>query len=259
MPFDLTVAFTGMNLFVPGADRIYTLLPSTPPEMPHLAELRFASQYLAGGDGTGDPYRTVLLQDWSLDLTGLTGQGGIVALPPGLPDVGAAVGRPIPLRQLGPSPDDGVAARVTLPAPTRMLRVHGGYWDLGYQMDVEMTHSVLWTLEGVPDDALRWGLYGLRRFMAEPLPELRPVDGRIELEVLHLPDDDVPDDPPCGTPAYHFGAYYGLFGPNVEGPLPLFRAPPLEHACDVLPPPIPAFRYGSFYTCMMAMSPAGGS
>lgn len=252
MPFDLTLTFTGLTMFVPERDRIFALLPSTPPDMPHRALLRVPSQYLSSKPATG--WYEQRLEGWSLDLTGLAGQGGVVALPPGLADAGAAIGRRVSRRQLGPNPEDSVAARMTLPAATVMTRVHGGFWDLGPQMDVEMTHGVEWKLAGVDGDSLPWGLFGLRTFRAERLPELHPVDGEIRVEVLHLPDTDVPRDPPCGTPGHHFALYYGLFGPKVDGPVPLFRAPPLAHPCDVLGAVVPGVRVGSFYTCMMAMS-----
>lgn len=256
MPFDLTITFTGLTLFAPGTDQVHALLPATPGDMPHQAILQFDSAYL-GGEG-GSSYQQVL-DGWSLDLTGLAGSSGLVSLPPGLGDVGAAVGRRLSRRQLGPNPDGSVAARLTLPAPTVMTRAHGGFWDLGPQMDVEMTHHVEWTLRDVEGDSLRWGMYGLHGITVLELPELHPVDGRIVLQVQHLPDDDVPSHPPCGTPAHHFAFYYPLFGPGTRGPLPLFRAPPLEHPCMGLPAPEPGTAQGSFYTCMMAMSMVAGS
>lgn len=256
MSFDLTITFSGLTLFVPGTDRISALLPAIPPEMPHQAVLQFDGAYL--GRGGGVPYRQDLA-GWTLDLTGLAGSSGLVALPPGLADVGAAVGRRLSRRQLGPSPDDSVASRVALPAPTVMTRAHGGFWDLGPQMDVEMTHHVEWTLRDVEGDSLQWGLYGLRGITALPLPDLHPVNGKIVLQVLHLPDDDAPSDPPCGAASHHFGFYYALFGPQADGPLPLFRAPPLAHPCQALPGPVPGAVGGSFYTCMMGMSTVGGS
>lgn len=258
MPFDLTLTMTGLTLFVPDGDRIFALLPATPPDMPHRAVLRVDPRYLAGG-GTGGKWYEQDLDEWSLDLTPLAGRGGVVALPPGLGDAGAAAERRISRRQLGPNPDASVAARLTLPPATVMTRVHGGFWDLGPQMDVEMTHSVQWTLCDVQADTLQWGLFALNGFRAQPLPELRPVDGQIAVEVLHLPEDDVPKEPPCGTPAHHFGLYYSLFGKGANGPLPKFRAPPLVHPCDQLPQVVPGVAQGSFYTCMMAMSGAAGS
>jgi hypothetical protein len=265
MPFDLTITFTGLTLFVPDRDRIFALLPSTPPDMPHRAEIRIDPKYLPA-----DPSRELVgpytrsLDGWSLDLTGLMGNSGVVALPPGLADAGAAAGKPISRRLLGPDPGEIVTARVALPPATEMTRAPGGFWDLGRQMDVEMTHKVEWTLTGVQADSLNWGLLNLRDFAAEPLPELNPVDGRIVLEVHHLPDGDFPGDPPCQSRGDHFGLYYQLFGVPADGrPFPLFRAPPLEHMCADCWGTHAVVRirqedFGSFYTCMMAMSLTAG-
>jgi hypothetical protein len=262
MPFDLSITFTGLTLFVPDRDRIFALLPATPSEMRHSAEVLIDPRYLHSPPpgARGERY-SHSIEGWSLDLTGLTGNSGVVALPPGLVDVGAAAGKRISRRLLGPNPDENVAARLALPPATTIVRQHGGFWDLGPQVDVEMTHSVEWTLEGVEADSLDWGLYKLRGIGADPLPELYPVDGRIAVEVRHLPDEDVPVHPPCGTKGHHFGFYYKLFGAEVNGPLPSFRAPPLEHECEPSWGTHAKVRIrhdGSFYTCMMAMSSIAG-
>lgn len=248
MPFDLTLTISGLTLWVQGEERMFALLPSTPPSVQHQARLRFTPR--------GGP-QEVFLGGWSLDLSGLTGSGGFAALPPGVADVGALARRRLPRRQLGPNPDASLDSRLVLPPPTEMTRVNSAFWDLGPHVDVEMTYQVTWTLAGVPGDVLTWGLFGLRDFKAEPLPDLDPVNGKVEIEVLHLPEPPAPLLR-CGDPADHFGAYYGLFGRGVTGPLPLFRASPSVHRCEGLPIPVLP-PDGSFYTCMMAMAVVPGA
>lgn len=248
MAFDLTFTISGLTLWVQGEERMFALLPCTPPEIQHHARLCFT----VGGDR-----KEMDLRGWSLDLSGVTGAGGIATLPPAVADVGALARRRLPRRQLGPNPDASLEARVILPPPTKMTRVNSAFWDLGPHLDLEMTYRVTWTLAGVPGDRLTWGLLGLREFKAEPLPDLYPVNGRIEIEVLHLPHTPAPLLR-CGEPGHHFGFYYELFGPDVYGPLPLFRAPPSMHACEGLSIPLPP-PDGSFYTCMMAMAVVPGA
>jgi hypothetical protein len=252
MSFELTLTISGLTLWVQGEERMFALLPSTPPEIQHHARLRFT----VDGVRKEEP-----LDASSLDLSGVTGSGGFASLPPAVADVGALAGRRLPRRQLGPNPDPSLQARVILPQPTQMTRVNSAFWDLGPHVDIEMTYKVTWALADVPGDALRWELFGLRDFKAKPLPDLHPVNGKVEIEVLHLPD--VPDPPApllrCGEPAHHFGFYYGLFGDDVQGPLPLFRAPPSVHECKGLSTPVLPPPDGSFYTCMMGMAVAPGA
>jgi hypothetical protein len=113
------------------------------------------------------------------------------------------------------------AGRLSAPQP-------GLRWDLGPYRAHPMSNAVEWTVSGISGDGIELLAKGLHGKGGPSLRPLHPVNGTLDLVVLHLPPEEVlpfgrvGQLPEPGSLAADFAAYYGLFDNPAERPLPRF-------------------------------------
>lgn len=235
MAFDLVVTLTGMHLLVPDPrdpDRLHALLPGTGGAHAH---------HHAGliiGDAPELP-----LEGFALDLSAFRGaRPGTVGPVGEVVNLSTHISDKLDEEQLGDHPRRSVVARVTLPPWDEAQPALGGTWRVDSGPVEPFTNRVTFTIRGVAGDALAWKLTGLRGAPTGGSGTARPVEGKVQIHVFHLPDKEPIINP--GEKAPHFTPYYLLFkAPPSRQPVPVLVAPPPD-----------SVQGGSFFTCLMAQA-----
>jgi hypothetical protein len=260
MSFELFVEFVGLCLFVPDRERksLYLLMPGAGQEHgvdPHVARLCFDSAYLQpqSTERNGIP-ALVAMNRVELSLRAPEPPLAL-ALPDELVDVGAQAQRPVdPGALYRDDPERLLAARVNVGSGGCFTYEPGACWNYpAASAPRRLSNRITWRVGKMEGDRLDLSLAPLAEGPEPPaLPPLYPIDGMIELALYYTPRDELPPEPLepeaplVGTPAHHFGAFYGLFAPPVtDGPLPTF----VDLNCGM------HHAGGSPYTCMAAQSP----
>jgi hypothetical protein len=233
--FDLRITVVGLCFFVPDplTKRMHVLMPSTAGHAHggvsrHVTRLLYdAAHQQAGAEGLAGEAVSVPLDDGALDFARLPG-GLDLALPGSVVDVSPIVRDGVSRDALSNDSGGRVRARVSfaagrMSAPHRELR-----WDLGPYRAHPMANAVEWTVPGVSGDGIELPVSGLHGKAGPPLRPLHPVNGTLDLIVLHvLPEEVLPfgrprELPEPGFAAADFAAYYSLFDNPAETPLPRF-------------------------------------
>ena len=233
--FDLRITIVGLCFFVPDplTRRMHVLMPSTAGHAHggmkrHVVRLLYdAAHQQAGADGLAGEAVSVPLDDGALDFAGLAG-GLDLALPGSVVDVSPIVRDGVSRDTLADDAGGRVRARVSfaagrMSAPHRALR-----WDLGPYRAHPMSNAVEWIVPGVSGDGIEIPVSGLHAKAGPSLRPLHPVNGTLDLVVMHvLPEEVLPFGRPRALPepgfaAADFGAYYSLFDDPAETPLPRF-------------------------------------
>jgi hypothetical protein len=275
MAFNLRITFSGLCLFVPqpagrgsnrgATGRMHVLMPGMFGHEHamdrHVPILSYDAGYLVqGGPTLGVP---ALAKLSGLALAPVAGEEASLALCGHIVDLKEITRKPVDPDHLGADTKKKLVARVTLGAG-KLTRVSPGVcWEWRPGEFRPIAHRVEWEIPGIEGDRLELvgdilGGGGTPK----ALGTLFPVDGRINLEVLHdtaheLPPDPMPmhhSAPPMpGDSPKHFSAYYGVFGGPVPIVLPrywgdLSDAPAIANGCEVIPPDMG----GRPYNCLVA-------
>jgi hypothetical protein len=260
MSFTLRLHFSGLCLFVPEpvgggpSGRMHVLMPSMvgdqhDPADRHVPVIAYDAGYLA-------PDGQLLGVSALARLTGHTfvpvaGAEAELRLCSQIVDLRAVTGRSVDPDHLADDTQYKLASRVTLGAG-RITRVSPGLcWEWGPGELRPIAYRVEWVIPDVEGDRFTLvsepiGGGGVPRHMGT----LFPVNGALNLEVLHETPQDLPPDPlpvefqsppmPGESPR-HFAAYYSLFGGPVPIRMPrywgsLADCPPLPGGCETIPP-----------------------
>jgi hypothetical protein len=275
--FDLRITMVGLCFFVPDplTKRMHVLMPSTAGHAHggmkrHVVRLLYdAAHQQAGADGLAGEAVSMPLDDGALDFAGLSG-GLDLALPGSVVDVSPIVRDGVSRDTLSGDAAGRVRSRLSfaagrMSAPHRALR-----WDLGPYRAHPMANVVEWTVPGVSGDGIELPVSGMHGKAGPSLRPLHPVNGTLDLFVLHvLPEEVLPFGRPRALPepgfaAVDFGAYYGLFDDPAETPLPRFSgdgegARAVQVAYGGASPTERMAFGGSPYTCMTGGGkPKGG-
>lgn len=261
MAYTLRITFSGLCLFVPEAagtgptGRMHVLLPGMSghhhhsPEDRHVAALSYDAGYLVqGGPLLGVPTMGPLA---GYTLAFGSGDTASTALCSQIVDLRPITGRGVDPDLLGADSENRLVARVTLGegAITRVAPGMCWEWEGGEFRPIAC--RVEWEIPDVQGDSLTITAQPLGGGgAARQMGTLHPVDGRINLDVLHETPQDLPPDPlPLehqqmlnrGDPPRHFSAFYALFGEPVPMRMPRFwgpleDCPPVTGGCPEIPP-----------------------
>ncbi|HET7461226.1 MAG TPA: hypothetical protein VFJ82_08250 [Longimicrobium sp.] len=252
MPFDLTLTFTGMILYVPELTQLQLLMPKTPEILPPPVILPEGQSCGSNGDcmeahSARITFDTSYMRQGAQTLDGVTAHVSLRGKKLDVPAVGSAYVRGVPqeiTRLSSPTRADVLdgTANSELAARVRVRTGRATYADPGecweYQGTVRrMSHQVEWTISGIDQDHIELPLIDLGGLAPDTsLPWLYPVNGRIELWIWHAPPAELPPDalvpelPPSGSQGHHFSHLRSLldsrtleaplFRPNACGPLP---------------------------------------
>ena len=233
--FDLRITMVGLCFFVPDplTKRMHVLMPNTGGHAHkgmgrHVTRLLYdVAHQIEGADGLAGEAVSVPLDDGALDFAGLSG-GLDLALPGSVVDVSPIVRDGVSRDTLSGDAAGRVRARLSFAAGRMSAPHHGLRWDLGPYRAHPMSNAVEWIVPGVFGDGIELPVNGLHGKAGPSLRPLHPVNGTLDLIVLHLPPEEVlpfgriHQLPEPGFAAADFGAYYGLFDNPAETPLPRF-------------------------------------
>jgi hypothetical protein len=272
MAFTLRITFSGLCLFVPepstpggGTGRMRVLMPGMlghhhcGPDR-HVPVLSYDAGYLVqGGPLLGVP---TIAKFTGHEITPVAGASASTHLCGQIVDLKQVTGRPVDPDHLGADTKHKLAGRVNLGGGGITRVAPGVCWEWRPGEFRPIAHRVEWEIPDMPGDSLT--------LSAEPiggggvpkvLGTLYPSNGRLNLDVLHEPVQDLIDPvpehhqtPPMpGQTPPHFTAFYALFGGPVPVVLPRYwgpleDAPAVADPCAILPPDM-----GSLpYTCVVA-------
>jgi hypothetical protein len=254
MSFDLRIRFTGLMMWVPeDKSAMHVLMPSMThvhdenhKDMPeHFARLVYDVAYTQPGQTQlARDYQMVDLTRSVLDFNGIMSLDGFdIHLPGELPDVAAVATRVDPILVTG-SPDERLAARVTLRSGVMTD------YELGAPYHYESTAKAQ-RITPATEWTIRW--VGLRE-TGEPvsslpplvvrgpngeqvLPELHPIGQTIHVEVFYVTSEFLPPhyderfNPKDEGADSHFAGYYGLCIPSTASN----ASPRLPQAATAVP------------------------
>ena len=233
--FDLRITMVGLCFFVPDSrtGRMHVLMPSTAGHghdgVPrHVIRLLYdaAHQQEGASELAGDTV-SVSLEDGALDFAGLSG-GLDLALPESVVDLSPIVRDGVSRDTLSDDAEGRVRSRLSFAAGRLSASQRGLRWDLGPYRSHPMSNTVEWTVPGVSGDGIELSAKGLHGQAEPSIRPLHPVNGTLNLTVLHVPPEEtlpfgrVDELPELGYRAADFGAYYGLFENPAETPLPRY-------------------------------------
>lgn len=275
MAFTLRITFSGLCLFVPEPvgggprGRMHVLMPAmfghhNDPADRHVPVIAYDSGYLV----QGGPLLGVSA------LARLTGQAFVpvagdeaeLRLCSQIVDLRAVTGRSVDPDLLADDTSEKLVSRVTLGAG-RMTRVSPGVcWEWGPGEIRPIAHRAEWVIPDVPGDGLALVSEPLGGGGSRYMGKLYPVNGAMNLEVLHetlqaLPLDPLPAEqqrpPMLGESPKHFAAYYSLFGGPVPTRMPRYRGtlsdcPEFPGGCAAIPPDMGGM---PFYGLMAGVRP----
>jgi hypothetical protein len=260
MAFTLRITFSGLCLFVPeptsgpATGRMHVLLPGMGGHAHHGADrhvpvLSYDAGYLVpGGPSLGVP--ALALLEGGV-MTVVDGDGASLAVCNQVVDLGEVTGRGVDPDHLGPDNRKKLVSRVTLGAGAMTRVAPGACWEWRPGEFRPIAHRAEWEIPNMPGDSVTFTTIPLSGGgAARDLGTLYARDGRINVDLYHEPQEELPPSPAPldhgkmpmpGDPAAHFTAYYGLFGAPVPVVLPrywgpLSEAPQLPGGCPVLPP-----------------------
>ena len=231
--FDLRITMVGSCFFVPdpATRRMHVLMPNTHGHahggVPrHVVRLLYdAAHQEAGADGLAGESVSVALEDGALDFSGLSG-GLELGLPDSVVDLSPIVRDGVSRDTLSNDAAGRVRSRLSFAAGRMSAPQRGLRWDLGPYRAQRMSNVVEWTVPGVSGDGIELLATGLHGKGGPSLRPLHPVNGTLDLVVLHLRPEDVlpfrpaPRLPEPGSLATDFAAYYGLYENPSETPVP---------------------------------------
>ncbi|MBV9110534.1 MAG: hypothetical protein JO306_14080, partial [Gemmatimonadetes bacterium] len=128
----------------------------------------------------------------------------------------------------------------------------GACWSWKGQVQ-RLSHVIEWTVTGVPGDSLSLPLALLNGAYGGTVPELYPIDGKVEMQVWHAPhaelppDSVVPPEPSRGVAAMHFSGFDALLQAPIDG-VPAYE----PAACPAIENPgkYDSDRGAATYTCV---------
>jgi hypothetical protein len=249
MSFTLRIRFTGMCLFIrDGSSWVHVLLPSTagtfpvPPQAmgtghehdeqgqsgsgcgtctedgmtiePHAVRITLDTAHMHPGRVSKDNVLAHLsLKDRVLEVA-RDGRALNATLPADLVSLGGNLREEV----FGTDAGDLLSARISFASGECSGVAPGRCWSWRGTVR-RMTHVVEWTIADVPGDELRLPLKQFSGAFGGSLGPFFPVNGAIELTVMHAPYTDMPPDPlplpeldPANPPvAHHFAAMLRLF------------------------------------------------
>ena len=257
MAFELSIEIVGLCMFVQDTEArtTYVLMPGSGPEHgvdPHVARLCFDAAYGAPAAAGLKGYTTLVPVE-GVELSFPPGSPWQPGLPVELVNVSPVARKPLLPGLLGGTDAPAVlTSRAVLSSGKSDRFSPGACWHYPQApARMQMANHVWWELGTIEGDSLEIVLTPLVGGELPPAPiELHPIDGRIEVQLYYTPRDELPPqplevpEPPPGTPAHHFAAFYELFEPPVDNqPLPTYIA----LTCGFM-------LGGSPYTCMGAQA-----
>jgi hypothetical protein len=265
MAFQVTVIFRGLFLWVPDGKNglMHVLAPRTRghhgghKDHEHYACLAIPSRYLTGSRTGGTLQILIPIEGYTLRLHATGGGSGTATLPNNVLDLSALAGvGGVPRSHLDDPVGRDLAARITLASGAPGAIPAGATWNMGGLGNKEMAWHIEWELGQVAAEHLEIVLNEPGKDVT--LPPLHPVDGRIELQVLHVVAEELPPAPPAQVPgpgfcAHHFGELYKLFTGPGKGPIPCIPPKPAAPAQQSGHAPEHAEAKGALgtgYTCM---------
>ena len=275
MAVPLRITFSGLCLFVPepagrgnargATGRMHVLMPGMFGHEHtmdrHVPILSYDAGYLVQGGPTLGV--SALAKLAGLTLAFEERQDASLALCGHIVDLKEITKRPVDADHLGADTKKKLVSRVTLGAG-RITRVApGACWEWRPGEFRPIANKVEWEIRDIEGDRLEMMGVPLGGGGApKSLGVLYPVNGRINLDVLHDTGEDLLPDPMAmdhsappmpGESPRHFSAYYGVFGGPVPIVLPkywgaLSEAPQIANGCEAIPPDMG----GKPYNCMVA-------
>ena len=272
MAFTLRITFSGLCLFAPETTpggttgRMHVLMPGMfghhhHGEDRHVPMLAYDAGHLLQGSPAMGSLTVAKLTGYK--LAPVEGESADVRMCSHIVDLREITNRPVDPDHLRADTRKKLVSRVTLGAG-RITRVAPGVcWEWRPGEFRPIAHRVEWEIPEMEGDRLTLVADPISGGgAAKPLGTLFPIDGRINLEIIHETPQDLPPDPlplehqPVPMPGEspkHFSAFYGLFGGPVPIVLPRYwgklgDCPTLPGGCDLIPPAMG----GSPYTCLVA-------
>jgi hypothetical protein len=222
---DVRITFSGLCLFVPrpgATNTVSVLLPKTGDAVHrHRPALLFDMGYMFPTPQLTGQYTHVTLQSRLLSFG--NGSGASLTLCDEIVNIYSVLGGANPLSALGSE----VVSIVTLSSGSMTSVASGACWSWQSAPSRRMAHRARWTLTD-PNDTYTVTVVAPGDSQSTVSTTLQPVGGFLDLQVLHLPADDFPPDPPMPpTPAPnatpdHFAAYFRLFDSPVTAQYPGF-------------------------------------
>jgi hypothetical protein len=273
--FTLRITFSGLCLFVPepvgggSRGRMHVLMPGMfghhhDPADRHVPVIAYDAGYLVqGGPLLGVP---ALARLTGQTFVPVAGDEAELRLCSQIVDLRAVTGRSVDPDLLADDKQEKLVSRVTLGAG-RMTRVAPGVcWEWGPGELRPIAHRAEWEIPDVPGDGLTLVSEPLGGGGRRHMGTLFPVNGALNLEVLHEPAQDLPPDPlPAehqrapmpGESPKHFAAYYSLFGGPVPTRMPRYRGrltdcPGFPGGCETIPPDMGGM---PFYSLIAGVGP----
>ncbi|HEX8394936.1 MAG TPA: hypothetical protein VF665_21500 [Longimicrobium sp.] len=260
MAFTLRMTFSGLCLFVPeptaapGTGRMHVLLPGMGghghhgPDR-HVPVLSYDAGYLVpGGPSLGVP-ALALLEGGVMTVA--AGDAASLAICSQVVNLGEVTGRGVDPDHLGPDNRKKLTSRITLGAGAMTRVSPGACWEWRPGEFRPIANMAEWEIPNMPGDSVTFSLQALSGGgPARELGTLHARDGRVNVQVFHEPQQELPPSPAPvdhatmpkpGDPAAHFTAYYGLFGAPVPVVLPRYwgpvsEAPQMAGGCPAIPP-----------------------
>jgi hypothetical protein len=235
----LRLTFTGMCLYAQDGNEMHVLMPKHDPaehgtngggEPPHHGAEPGTGWPTASGHYTQAhaarlTFDIAHLQPGQSEEAGYDAHVSLVDRRLVIPEVGRDFDPTFPdeVAKVGSGVKPGVlsgelpvlAARVLIRRGRPVVEDPGVCWDWGDSRR-QLTHQVVWVVEDFPDEPLQLELGGIRAGTGGTLPALYPVDGKLNLDIWHIPVGELPpivvrpEEPTRSTPAPHFHTYAEL-------------------------------------------------
>lgn len=251
MSFDLRITFMGLCLFTPDdADpakpRMHVLMPlldGADGHPQHLLRLVYDEAYEARGAVQLSRRLVCVPLERKALIVGAPQTGASLALPDELADVDTVIGSAMIPRDLvtAEDPAASLGSRITLTSGAVTEYEAGAPFRFPGRVAQPMTFQLTWTIRGIEESGLTWGLHalGTPASQAEPLKTLYPIGGVVNIFVFNVVCAELPPIQPrtFGLPerAEHFGGYFRLAAPNVAaGNLPVPELRPLAEVGSVI-------------------------
>lgn len=249
-PFDLSIEFVGMCMFVPEPNgtspTLLHVLFVAPDQVDmgdghrheaHHPRMFFDTAHLAAGSpAPNKDYDSIALNDKFLNLSTVTGTTPLKIDLPHVPNVSTITGRKLPKHMVGLNPQRPLGGRMTLASGIGEESTSRP-WLMPFmpKNDSEVAFEVKWIIDAVPAAQLECKLQGLKGRGNQPsimlYPILYPDSGKLEirLRVENVPIGEVSpvrlpgNAPRFNTPAAHFSGHYTiLHAPQEEHISPVY-------------------------------------
>lgn len=246
MPFDLSIEFVGMCLYVPTANpaRLHVLLVAPDQASPvgghrheaHHPRVFYDAKHV---DPTATGFYSMALNDKLLDLTRFVGTTPLNTTLLDVPNLTTITGIHVPPALVGPIPTALIGGRVMVGSGSGTEHTNGPWNMQGFPpLPRQITFAVTWAMPDINAATLDWELVGLnghgdqRLLPLTPLPDpANPGRQQVKLRIVNVPHHEVSaiqvtgTAPAPGTPAGHYSGHYSVFAGATTTPIPIYTGP----------------------------------